>query len=57
MTEKYYPKVGDKIRYKHGKGLSTGEILEISPSHVATVKTKNGAKVLRPTKRLKPLES
>jgi hypothetical protein len=46
--------VGTKIRYKHGKGLATGEIEAVDGAN-AKIKTKNGASVTRPLKNLKKM--
>lgn len=48
-------RVGQRVKYYHGKGLSTGKITSIKDD-TATLETKNGGSVNRAISRLKPIK-
>lgn len=52
MASKSQFSVGTKVRYTHGKGLSTGEIISIEGDK-ATLRTVGGSEVKRLVKGLK----
>lgn len=47
--------VGQKVRYAHGKGMSTGSIAEIK-GDVAVLETKGGFHINRPMTRIKSIK-